>query len=151
VRFPVADRRCCATAAPQQRCCARAALHCERSTSIHRHSRCAALIGVGTRLAMLSSRNRRRAMTTLTDTLPTTSETTATTTATTAEAVTSIDQLEAYIARHLLGWGVPATFLGMAVGYHFGSFAGAVPSAAIGTVVGVLTGTAVAAYKRRQR
>jgi hypothetical protein len=94
--------------------------------------------------------NRRSAMTTLTNTLPTTGELTATT-ATTAEAVTSIDQLEAYIARHLLGWGAPATFLGMALGYHFGSFAGAVPSAAIGTVVGVLTGTAVAAYKRRQR
>lgn len=94
-------------------------------------------------------------MTTITETLPTTAETTAETTApavaTTVETVTELDRLEAYIARHLLMWGAPATFLGMLVGYHYGSFAGAVPAAAVGTVVGVLGGTAIAAFKRRQR
>lgn len=94
-------------------------------------------------------------MTTTTHTLPTTADTTTDTTAavvrTDAQAVTAIDELEMYIARHLMAWGLPATALGMIAGYHFGGFAGAVPAAAVGTVVGVLGGTAIAAFKRSRQ
>lgn len=67
-----------------------------------------------------------------------------------AADATELDKLEMYIARHLMGWGIPAIVLGLGVGWFLGSFAGALIGATIGTVVGVAAGTAVAALRRRQ-
>lgn len=64
---------------------------------------------------------------------------------------TDADELESYIARHLLAWGGAATALGMLFGWFVGSFAGSLVGAVIGTVLGVLAGTGVAALKRKQR
>ena len=70
-------------------------------------------------------------------------------TATAENAVTATEELESYIARHIIAGGGSAALLGMVIGWFIGSFAGAVAGASVGTVLGVLAGTAVAALKRR--
>lgn len=71
--------------------------------------------------------------------------------ATNADAVTATEELESFIARHLIAYGGGAALLGLVIGWFVGSFGGALAGATVGTVLGVLAGTAIAALKRRPR